>query len=193
MFKRLCDGSALPLLLSLGMGMPAVSQTPGTTPAPQYNVPPPPGYQTGSARYVQSERDRVEDDGYAAAAERWASANCIAERKDNATAGAVIGGLIGALAGTGLAGGHDQLPAAVLGAGAGAAAGSTIARNTSPGCPPGYLVRPAPQPFYPASPPPSVVYVAPSWYDPWIWYGGHWLYRPYPYHRFWFDHHWRHP
>ena len=38
---------------------------------------------------------------------------------------------------------------------------------------------------------PGHVYVAPPWYDPWVWYGGHWLYRPYPYHRYWYKRHWR--
>ncbi len=157
----------------------------------QYNVPPPSDYKPAPGRYVQSDRDQAEDDRYSREAERWAAANCVAERRDNATAGAVIGGLVGAIAGAGLAGRHDGAPAAILGAGAGAAAGSTIAKNTSPECPPGYVVRAAPEPFYAPSFYPDVVYVAPPWYDPWVWYGGHWIYRPYPYHRFWYDRHWR--
>ena len=24
------------------------------------------------------------------------------------------------------------------------------------------------------------VYAAPAWYNPWLWYGGRWVYRPYP-------------
>ena len=40
----------------------------------------------------------------------------------------------------------------------------------------------------PPPPPPIVVYDAPTWYNPWIWYGGAWIYRPYPYHRYWGEH-----
>ena len=32
------------------------------------------------------------------------------------------------------------------------------------------------------------VYDAPTWYNPWVFYGGAWVYRPYPYHRYWHDH-----
>ncbi len=156
----------------------------------QYNVPPPTGYQSQSGRYVQTDRAQAEDDQYREAAERWAAENCVAQRRENTTAGTVIGGLVGAIAGAGLAGHHDGGPAAVLGAGVGAAAGGTIAKNNSPECPPGYVVRASPAPFYAPRFQPDVVYVAPAWYDPWVWYGGHWIYRPYPYHRFWFDHHW---
>lgn len=155
----------------------------------QYNVPPPPGYKPPPGRFVQTDREREEDDRYSRAAERWAAANCVADRRSNVAAGAVIGGLVGALAGTGLAGRHDQAPAAILGAGAGAVAGSAIARNASPDCPPGYVIKAVPEPFYPPPVHPHVVYVAPPWYDPWVWYGGHWIYRPYPYHRFWYEHH----
>jgi hypothetical protein len=34
------------------------------------------------------------------------------------------------------------------------------------------------------APPPYVVYAAPADYNPWLWYGGRWVYRPYPYHRY---------
>ena len=37
----------------------------------------------------------------------------------------------------------------------------------------------------------AVVYDAPTWYNPWIWYGGSWIYRPYPYHRYWGEHYYR--
>jgi hypothetical protein len=67
------------------------------------------------------------------------------------------------------------------------------ARNASPDCPPGYVIKAAPEPFYLPPLHPHVVYVAPPWYDPWVWYGGHWIYRPYPYHRFWYEHHRRRP
>jgi hypothetical protein len=29
-------------------------------------------------------------------------------------------------------------------------------------------------------------YAAPGWYRPWYWNGGHWLYRPYPYHAYYY-------
>jgi hypothetical protein len=39
------------------------------------------------------------------------------------------------------------------------------------------------------------VYSAPPGYRPWIWTGGRWAYRPYPYHRYWYRYerrrHWR--
>jgi hypothetical protein len=185
------------LTLLLACGNPAIAQT--STPSSssptegrseQYNVPPPPGYKPPPGRFVQSDREREEDDRYSREAERWAAENCIADRRSNIAAGAVIGGLIGALAGSGLAGRYDRAPATVLGAGAGAVAGSAIARNASPDCPPGFVVKAAPEPFYPPPVYPHV-YVAPPWYDPWVWYGGHWIYRPYPYHRYWYKRHWR--
>ena len=32
-------------------------------------------------------------------------------------------------------------------------------------------------------------YAAPADYRPWVWYGGSWIYRPYPYHRYWYHSH----
>ena len=29
-------------------------------------------------------------------------------------------------------------------------------------------------------------YIAPPGYRPWVWVGGRWAYRPYPYHRYWY-------
>ena len=171
---------------------PPSAPAPGGDHAQQYNVPPPPGYRSLPGRYVETEAERQEDELYVHDAEEWAAENCIAQKKDRATAGAVIGGLVGAIAGSGLAGRHDQAPSAILGAGAGAAAGSAIGKNTSPDCPPGYTMRSAPAPFYAPNFYPYTVYAAPAWYDPWVWYGGHWIYRPYPYHRFWYDRYWRH-
>lgn len=153
------------LTLLLACGNPAIAQT--STPSSssptegrseQYNVPPPPGYKPPPGRFVQSDREREEDDRYSREAERWAAENCIADRRSNIAAGAV--------------------------------AGSAIARNASPDCPPGFVVKAAPKPFYPPPVYPHV-YVAPPWYDPWVWYGGHWIYRPYPYHRYWYKRHWR--
>ena len=33
-----------------------------------------------------------------------------------------------------------------------------------------------------------VVYDAPPGYNPWIWYDGRYMYRPYPYHRYYREH-----
>ena len=89
------------LTLLLACGNPAIAQT--STPSSssptegrseQYNVPPPPGYKPPPGRFVQSDREREEDDRYSREAERWAAENCIADRRSNIAAGAVIGGLI---------------------------------------------------------------------------------------------------
>ncbi len=60
-----------------------------TRPHDQYNVPPPPGYKPPTGRFVQTDREREEDDRYSRAAERWAAANCVADRRSNVAAGAV--------------------------------------------------------------------------------------------------------
>ena len=124
---------------------------------------------------------------------QWAAANCVAERRSNTIAGAVMGGIVGAAAGSGLAGRHDRAPGAVLGGATGAVAGSAIGNaSTAPGCPPGYAVRAAAPVYYAPPPPPvyyrpviypGVVYAPPVWYRPWVWTGGAWVYRPYPAYR----------
>jgi outer membrane lipoprotein SlyB len=118
-----------------------------------------------------------QDQTYTDAARQWAAANCVTEKRSNTTAGAVIGGLLGAAAGTGLAGRHDRAAGAILGGATGAVAGGAIGNaSTPPGCPPGYVVRPvapvyyAPPPppvWYPAPAYPGVVYAGPGWYGPW--------------------------
>jgi hypothetical protein len=134
-----------------------------------------------------------QDQAYSDAARQWAAANCVAEKRSNTTAGAVIGGLLGAAAGTGLAGRHDHAAGAILGGATGAVAGGAIGNaSTPPGCPPGYIVRPVapvyytppPPVWYPAPVPPGVVYATPVWYGPWVWSGGAWVYRPV--HRYWY-------
>jgi hypothetical protein len=111
------------------------------------------------------------------------------QRAGNAAAGAVIGGILGAVIGSAASGGYGGAVAAgaVVGGTAGAAVGSSAAAN--PNCPPGYVVRAGAPAFYPGPVYGPNVYVAPSWYNPWISYGGHWIYRPYPYHRYWYQHH----
>jgi hypothetical protein len=155
-----------------------------------YNMPPPPGMQPDDFSAENSTAARAQDDQYSYAAEQWAAQNCIAQRAQNTAAGAVIGGLLGALAGGGLAGRHDRGAGIVAGGAVGAIAGAAIgSASTSPGCPPGYGLRPGAAAFYPPAVFGGVVYAAPPSYDPWIWYGGHWIYRPYPYHRYWYRTH----
>lgn len=135
-----------------------------------------------------------QDQTYADASRQWAASNCVAERRSNTTAGAVIGGLLGAAAGTGLAGRHDRAAGSILGGATGAVAGGAIGNaSTPPGCPPRYVVRPvapvyyappAPPVWYPAPVYPGVVYAAPGWYGPWAWNGAAWVYRPV--HRYWY-------
>jgi hypothetical protein len=110
-------------------------------------------------------------------------------------AGAVIGGILGAIVGGSLAGRHDGGGAVVAGAALGAAGGAAVAASTgsnetSPGCPPGYVVRHN-APTYAYSYP-DYYYAAPGWYRPWIYTGGAWIYRPYPYHD-WYWHRYRGP
>jgi hypothetical protein len=157
-----------------------------------YNVPPPPGYQPGEGQADTSAQARAEDDRYSYEAERWAARNCVAERANDTAAGAVIGGLFGAIVGSGLAGRHEHAAGAIVGGTAGAIAGGAIgssAAASNPNCPPGYGLRPGAEPFYPGPIYGPVIYAAPGWYDPWLWYGGHWIYRPYPYHRYWYRTH----
>jgi hypothetical protein len=158
-----------------------------------YNVPPPPGYSPDAAQYDQSAEARDQDDRYSYEAERWAAANCIAERENSTAAGAVIGGILGAIIGGSAAGRYDRgagiVAGGALGAVAGGAIGNASAAENNPNCPPGYVLREGAEPFYAGPVYGDIVYEAPGWYDPWLWYGGHWIYRPYPYHRFWFHEH----
>lgn len=163
--------------------------------------PPPPGYDAGAPDPAQQQQDAR----YARYAERWAEENCVKAHGDVA-GGAFIGGLFGALIGAGLAGHGDRGGGALAGAAIGGIGGAAIASSagsdaTSPGCPHGYVVRDGAPDFYYASGPYD--YAAPGWYDPWVWGEDRWIYRPYPYHvwyyrhysrgeRDWHDHdHWR--
>ena len=107
--------------------------------------------------------------------------------RGNTGEGAVIGGVVGAILGSGL-GGHGA--GALAGAAVGAAGGAVIADSsgsnaTSPGCPPGFVARSGAPPFaYGGSP---YIYAAPTWYRPWVLYDGAWVYRPYPYHVWYYN------
>lgn len=182
------------LLLSL-MTSAALAQPPAVPPppAPAYNMPPPDGINPAEMAAEGTPQARSQDDQYSYAAEQWATQNCIAQRANDTAAGAIIGGLLGAVAGAGLAGRHDRGAGIVAGGVVGAAAGGAIgsAASPNPNCPPGYVVRAGAAPFYPGPVYGPAAYAAPGWYDPWMWYGRHWIYRPYPYHRFWGRHHFR--
>ena len=151
---------------------------------------PPPGYSQSDAQRDASEAERNYDRGYAAAAEQWSSANCIRQEQNRTAAGAIIGGVLGAVIGSNIAGGRSRGAGAVVGGTLGAVAGGAIANNQGPGCPPGFVLRPGAPVFYYGPPPGAavVVYDQPGWYNPWLWYDGRWIYRPYPYHRYWHDH-----
>jgi hypothetical protein len=150
---------------------------------------PPPGYSQQDAQRDATPQQRDYDRAYAAAAEQWSTANCIRQEQNRTAAGAIIGGVLGAVIGSNLAGGRDRGAGAVIGGALGATAGGAIANNEGPGCPPGFVVRTGAPVFYYGPPPGAVVvYDSPDWYNPWLWYDGRWVYRPYPYHRYWGEH-----
>lgn len=154
--------------------------------------PPPPGYEKSEDYGRWSEQDSR----YAAEAERWARDNCVKSRPKTGE-GALIGGVLGAIIGSALSSGvghHHHGSSAggtvaglAVGAVAGAAIGSSSGGETSPGCPPGYAVRRNATVYVYQT---DYVYAAPGWYRPWVYSGGYWAYRPYPYHR-WYREHYR--
>jgi hypothetical protein len=150
--------------------------------APGQTPPPPPGYAPPPDYRAQAEIDAR----YAADAQRWATQFCVKSHGDVA-AGAVIGGVLGAIIGGASGGRHSGDSAAfgaILGAGTGAAVASSENNATSPGCPPGYVVRNGAPPYpYRYN---GYVYAAPGWYRPWVFEGGVWIYRPYPYHTWYY-------
>ena len=149
--------------------------------------PPPQGYGPNDRTNDMRDEQIRADEAYGRAVERWAAENCVLERDNKTAAGAVIGGVLGAVSGAALGRGPGAVVGGTMGAVAGAAVGAS---STSPGCPPGYVVRPSAPPFVFVDYGPRWVYVAPPDYRPWISIDGHWGYRPYPYHRFWREHHW---
>jgi len=171
-------------------------QPPGPPPDYDGSEPPPPpsGYQRPSDYRQQS----AEDERYAEDAERWADENCVKSHGDVA-AGAVIGGLFGALLGSAIGGPGHHAGGAVIGAAIGGTSGAAIASSsggneTSPGCPPGYVARDGAPAFYYAGYAGPYYYAAPGWYRPWVWYDDRWEFRPYPYHVWYYRHysHWDH-
>jgi hypothetical protein len=171
-------------------------------PPPQGYAPPPQGYAQQPYPYVQpppgytaqdAQRDaaaRAYDQQYAAAAEAWSQANCVRQEQNRTAAGAIIGGVLGAVIGSAAAGHHDAGAGAIVGGSLGAIAGGAIANSSGPGCPPGFVLRSG-APVFAYAPPPGatvVVYDAPASYNPWFFYNGAWVYRPYPYHRYYGEH-----
>jgi hypothetical protein len=113
--------------------------------------------------------------------------NCVKSRGDTA-GGAVLGGILGALIGGALGGRHDHGTGVLAGAAVGAVGGAAVASSsrgeTSPGCPPGYVVRRNAATYVYA--PNDYYYAAPGWYRPWVFIDGYWAYRPYPYHTYYY-------
>jgi len=156
-------------------------------PPPGYGaaMPPPPGYDGGPP----SPQQQTQDQQYAAYAQQWAQENCVKSHGDVA-AGAIAGGIFGAVIG-GITGGRRGV---AIGAGLGGVGGAAVAADsegaTSPGCPPGYVVRDgAPGFYYQGSGPYD--YYAPADYNPWVWWGNAWVFRPYPYHSWYYRHYGR--
>src|SRR6187402_669268 len=95
-------------------------------PPPNYDgtqpPPPPPGYQPDPAYAANG----AQDQRYEAYAEDWAQRNCFKASNGNTAGGAVIGGLLGALVGSSVAGYHDRGAGALVGGIAGAAGGAAV-------------------------------------------------------------------
>lgn len=145
--------------------------------------PPPPGYASGpnDAQYAAA------DQRYAQNAESWARDNCVKSR-GNVAGGAAVGGILGALIGGALGGRHDRgagvLAGAAVGAVGGAAVASSTGGETSPGCPPGFVTRGGAVAY--SYQPEGYYYAAPGWYRPWVYIDNSWVYRPYPYHDYYY-------
>jgi hypothetical protein len=148
--------------------------------APPY--PPQGGYRQGQG-YVYGNGARQVDQDYAARYSAWAAQYCVDQRNNNTAAGAVIGGILGAAIGAGVGSASGNAGAgALVGGGLGAVGGAAAGASSNPGgCPPGYVIRSGAPTFVYSSPyyGPGAVYAVPAWYQPWVWYGGRWVYRPY--------------
>jgi len=156
-------------------------------PAPpqgQY-APPPPGAESSGAVYDYNAQ-RYDYD-YGRRYSQWAARYCVERRSDNAAAGAIIGGVLGAVLGSGLSGRGDHGAGMVVGGALGATTGALIGASSSApgGCPPGYVLSGGAPAFYYQGPA-SAVFWAPSWYNPWVFVGGTWVYHPY---RYWYFNH----
>jgi hypothetical protein len=153
----------------------------GYGPPPGQAEPPPPGGQ------AYDERAQQADQVYAQQYQDWAARYCVDQRNNNVAAGAVIGGVFGALLGAGVAGRHSRGAGAAIGGALGAGTGAAVGASQSNSyCPPGYVLRAGAPPFAYAGPYyGGPYYGGPGWYNPWVWYGGRWTYYPY---RSWYWH-----
>ncbi len=143
---------------------------------------PPPGYEQSGSYYDDKAQDYDRD--YADRYSNWARDNCVNERNNGAAAGAIIGGVLGAVAGSNMAGRHDRTGGAIVGGALGATAGASIGASAGSGsCPPGYAVRRGAPAFYYSG---GTYYAGPSWYNPWVFTGGRYVYHPY---RYWYWNH----
>jgi hypothetical protein len=167
-------------------------------PAPDYARPPPasepqvesPSYQSDNRSYqgdsgsYQDQR-RAYDERYRqweAQRDAWAHNNCVNRKTGNTFAGALFGGILGAVAGSQLGGRGERTEASVAGGALGAFTGGAIANSASGPCPEGYAVADAapPPPAAPPqvgygvgyyAPPPAYYYPAPYYYGPAYYYG----------------------
>lgn len=179
---------------------PPPPQPQGPPPTPYHASPPPaqsgyapppaqygaPGYNGGG--YQQNYRD------YQAQYAQWSAQNCTTQHSNNIAAGAIIGGVAGALMAASIAGWAVRGAWVLFGGSLGLTAGALIGASTSaPGCPSGYAVRSGAPPFYYGGPayPEGGYYSQPAYaparyYGPgpsrdWMWMDGRWVRRPDPY------------
>jgi hypothetical protein len=159
-------------------------------PQDQYAPAPPDAGYNSSPAYQQTYQD------YRARYDEWAMQNCVTERNNNVAAGAIFGGVAGALMGFSLAGWAARGAWALFGGSVGMAAGAAIAGSSQPGsCPNGYAVRAGAPAFNTGGPAYAYggYYAAPAYaprpyygprpYSPWVWVNGRWVRRGYGYHR----------
>jgi hypothetical protein len=127
------------------------------------------------------------DRNYAERYSEWAARWCVdSRRRNNAGAGAVIGGVMGAIIGSSVAGSGNRGAGAVAGGALGAMTGAAVGSSTSApsnACPPGFVVRSGAPAFRFGVGYTAGAVVGPSWYNPWFWTGDRWVYRPY---RYWY-------
>jgi hypothetical protein len=161
----------------------------GAPPGYGYNAMPPPGQYApppdGAELSTYDPREQQYDRDYAASYQRWAGRYCVDQRSQNTAAGAIIGGVLGAMLGAGVAGHHDQAAGALAGGALGAVGGAAIGSSAGAGgaCPPGYFVAPGAPTFFYSGPVYGPLVATPTWYHPWVFAGGRWVYRPY---RYWY-------
>jgi hypothetical protein len=153
----------------------------------QYAPPAQAAPDPGGMAYQQAYAD------YRAQYAQWADRNCVTNHANNIAAGAIIGGVAGALMFGSVAGwaarGAWVLFGGSLGLGLGAAVGAS---SNAPGCPTGYGVRSGAPPFYYGGPAYSygqpyapAPYAPQPYYRPanggWVWDGYRWVQRPQAY------------